>query len=132
MKKSGLTRRQMLAAAAASAPIVAGLAAAPSLVADTDPSPPMPAAHDHAAMGHAAMIGAQAPAPGGPRDLDGLLYPPPALPHKPGRVREYQIVAVDREIEVAKGVTFPAWTYNGTVPGPVIRATVDDILRVQF
>ena len=27
--------------------------------------------------------------------------------------------AVDREIEIAPGVFFPAWTYNGTVPGPV-------------
>ena len=35
-------------------------------------------------------------------------------------------------IEVAQGVLFPAWTYNGTVPGPVIRATEDDLLRVHF
>src|SRR3972149_2839389 len=89
--------------------------------------------HDHApATGHAAMIGAQAPAPGGPHDLDHLLYPPPALPHRPGRVREYTLTAVDKEIEVADGVHFAAWTYNGSVPGPVIRATEDDILRVRF
>ncbi len=78
------------------------------------------------------MIGPEVPAPGRPGELDRLLYPPPALPHSPGRVREYQLVAVDRDIEVAKGVTFPAWTYNGTAPGPIIRATVDDILRVHF
>ena len=40
--------------------------------------------------------------------------------------------ALDREIEIAPGVFFPAWTYNGTVPGPVIRATEGDILRVRF
>ncbi len=78
------------------------------------------------------MIGADAPAPGGPHDLDELLFPPAALPHEPGRVREYELVAVDREIEVAKGVTFPAWTYNGSVPGPIIRATEGDLLRVRF
>ena len=78
------------------------------------------------------MIGATVPAPGGPNDLDRLLIPPPALPHRPGRVRRYDLVAVDRDIEVAQGVTFPAWTYNGTVPGPVIRATEDDILEVAF
>jgi FtsP/CotA-like multicopper oxidase with cupredoxin domain len=88
--------------------------------------------HSHAASGHAAMIGAGAPAVGGPTDLDGLLYPPPALPHQPGRVREYTLRAIDKEIEIAPGVFFPAWTYNGTVPGPVIRATEDDILRVHF
>ena len=29
----------------------------------------------------------------------------------------------DKEIEIAPGVFFPAWTYNGTVPGPIVRAT---------
>ena len=47
-------------------------------------------------------------------------------------LREYQIVAVDREIEIAPGVFFPAWTYNGQVPGPTIRATEGDRLRVTF
>jgi FtsP/CotA-like multicopper oxidase with cupredoxin domain len=89
--------------------------------------------HDgHAHMGHAAMIGDQAPAPGSPTDLDALLIPPAALAHKPGRVREYTLTAVDRRIEVAQGVFFEAWTYNGTVPGPIIRATEDDLLRVNF
>jgi hypothetical protein len=31
-------------------------------------------------------------------------------------LREYTIVAVDREIEIAPGVFFPAWTYNGQAP----------------
>jgi FtsP/CotA-like multicopper oxidase with cupredoxin domain len=88
--------------------------------------------HDHVKAGHAAMIGDAVPAPGGPHALDALLYPPPALPHKPGRVRHYRLVAQDRDIEVAPGVTFPAWTYNGTAPGPVVRATEDDLLRVEF
>src|SRR5262245_32420718 len=40
-------------------------------------------------------------------------------------LREYEIYAVDREIEIAPGLFFPAWTYNGQVPGPTIRATRD-------
>src|ERR671921_192137 len=32
-------------------------------------------------------------------------------------LREYELVAEDREIEVAPGVFYPAWTYNGNVPG---------------
>ena len=78
------------------------------------------------------MIGEGAPAVGGPNDLDALLHPPPALPHEPGRVRDYTLRAIDKDIEIAPGVFFPAWTYNGTIPGPVIRATEDDILRVRF
>ncbi|HZO61973.1 MAG TPA: multicopper oxidase domain-containing protein [Gaiellaceae bacterium] len=78
------------------------------------------------------MIGMDTPAPGAPGVLDALLVPPPALEHRPGRVREYTLTAIDRRIEVAQGVLFDAWTYNGTVPGPVIRATEDDLLRVRF
>jgi FtsP/CotA-like multicopper oxidase with cupredoxin domain len=88
--------------------------------------------HDHAAEGHAAMIGENVPAVGGARDLDQLLYPPQALPYEEGRVRDYSLRALDREIEIAPGVFFPAWTYNGTVPGPVIRATEGELLRVTF
>jgi manganese oxidase len=88
--------------------------------------------HDHSAMGHAAMIGDMVPAPGRADALDALTHPPAPLPHQPGRLREYRLTAIDRDIEVAKGVTFSAWTYNGTAPGPVIRATEDDILRVNF
>ena len=47
-------------------------------------------------------------------------------------LREYEIFAVDREIEIAPGVKFPAWTYNGQVPGPTIRATEGDLVRVHF
>jgi len=47
-------------------------------------------------------------------------------------LREYQFVAVDREIEIAPGVFFPAWTFNGQVPGPTIRATEGDRIRVTF
>jgi FtsP/CotA-like multicopper oxidase with cupredoxin domain len=130
--KARITRRQMLIGAA---PVVAalpmaGLAAAPALSGVERAKGLAP--EDHGALGHAAMIGEAVPAPGGPHDLDALLYPPPALPHEPGRVRSHRIVAADRDIEIAKGVTFPGWTYNGTIPGPVIRATVDDILEVDF
>ena len=47
-------------------------------------------------------------------------------------VREYEIVAVAKQIEVAPGVHFPAWTYNGRVPGPTIRATEGDRVRITF
>ena len=48
------------------------------------------------------------------------------------RVREYEITAVDIEIEIAPGVFFPAWAYNGRVPGPTIRAVEGEWLRVHF
>jgi FtsP/CotA-like multicopper oxidase with cupredoxin domain len=47
-------------------------------------------------------------------------------------VREYRIQAMDREIEVMPGVRYAAWTYNGGVPGPTMRATAGDLVRVHF
>jgi FtsP/CotA-like multicopper oxidase with cupredoxin domain len=47
-------------------------------------------------------------------------------------VREWEIVAEDREIEVAPGVKYAAWTYNGRVPGPTLRAREGDRLRIRF
>ena len=47
-------------------------------------------------------------------------------------LREYEIFSADREIEIAPGVFFPAWTYNGQVPGPTIRATEGDRIRIVF
>ncbi len=47
-------------------------------------------------------------------------------------VRSWEVRAQDREIEVAPGVRFPAWTFDGRVPGPTLRATAGDLLRVRF
>ena len=47
-------------------------------------------------------------------------------------VREYQFLVVDKEIEIAPGVFFPAWTYNNRVPGPTIRATEGDRIRIEL
>ena len=43
-----------------------------------------------------------------------------------------ELFAADREIEIAPGIFFPAWTYNGQVPGPTIRATEGDRVRITF
>ncbi len=47
-------------------------------------------------------------------------------------IRHWEIVAVDREIEIAPGVWFPAWAYNGQVPGPTLRCTEGDRVEVEF
>ena len=50
-----------------------------------------------------------------------------------GRVlREWEMVAVDKEIEVAPGVKYAAWTYNGRVPGPTLRCREGERLRIRF
>ena len=47
-------------------------------------------------------------------------------------VRHFQFTAVDTTIEIAPGVEFAAWAFNGQVPGPTIRAVEGDLIRVTF
>jgi len=47
-------------------------------------------------------------------------------------LREYWIEAKHVDVEVAPGVRFPAWTFNGAVPGPTIRCTEGDSIRIHF
>ncbi len=50
-----------------------------------------------------------------------------------GRVlREWEIVASDKDVEIAPGITFPAWTYNGRIPGPTLRCHEGELLRIKF
>jgi FtsP/CotA-like multicopper oxidase with cupredoxin domain len=47
-------------------------------------------------------------------------------------IREYTISSGDTEIEIAPGIYFPAWVFNGRVPGPTIRCNADDHLRIHL
>ncbi|MGH9194356.1 MAG: multicopper oxidase domain-containing protein [Acidimicrobiia bacterium] len=52
-------------------------------------------------------------------------------------IRDYTIVASEREIEIAPGVFFPAWVFGpegrgGTVPGPTLRCREGDLVRVKL
>jgi FtsP/CotA-like multicopper oxidase with cupredoxin domain len=47
-------------------------------------------------------------------------------------LRHYEITAEDKTIEVAPGVFFNAWTYDGRVPGPTLRATEGERVRLVF
>ncbi len=56
--------------------------------------------------------------------------PPPVDPNAPGRasgrVVHIRFVIRDTVIQVAKGVPYRAWSFEGRVPGPVIRVTQGD------
>src|SRR5215467_9484026 len=48
-------------------------------------------------------------------------------------IRDFTIIASDRQTkEVSPGVFYNVWTFNGTIPGPTIRATEGDIVRINF
>lgn len=48
------------------------------------------------------------------------------------RLREYRLTAQVKNIEVIPGIVYEAWTYNGRIPGPTLRATEGDRLRIVF
>jgi FtsP/CotA-like multicopper oxidase with cupredoxin domain len=45
---------------------------------------------------------------------------------------EVDLTAKLADVEVAPGKTVHAWTYNGMIPGPLVRATVGDRVIVHF
>lgn len=107
----------------------------------TDEADPAPPAHTE---GHAHGGGINGPAlRGGPVDhvangfnpseiLRDFDYGKVSRLPDGRRLREWEIFANDREIEVVPGVRFPAWTFNGRVPGPTLRCQAGDRLRVRF
>lgn len=42
------------------------------------------------------------------------------------------LVLLDRTIEIAPGLNYHAWTFNGTVPGPVVHARVGQQINVSL
>ena len=139
MSDNRISRRKLLGAAAV-VPAAAGLN---SLVSRSGiGAPPAQAKANGGHRGHAGFAHASF-APGRTVDHRANGFNPTELLRNfdygktrrlaSGRVlREWEIVAQDREIEVAPGVKYEAWTYNGRVPGPTLRAREGDRLKVRF
>lgn len=64
--------------------------------------------------------------------LDTHTFPTPPDGRAKGTIRDLEIAVEERLLEVGDGVFFEAWTYNGTVPAPIIRAREGDMLRIRF
>lgn len=47
-------------------------------------------------------------------------------------VRQWEVSAVDKEVEIAPGVMFPAFTFNGRIPGPTFRCKEGEKLRIRL
>jgi FtsP/CotA-like multicopper oxidase with cupredoxin domain len=47
-------------------------------------------------------------------------------------LREYVILVIDKDLEIAPGIFYSAWTYNGRIPGPTIRCTEGDRIRITL
>jgi FtsP/CotA-like multicopper oxidase with cupredoxin domain len=47
-------------------------------------------------------------------------------------LREYDFYVINQDVEIVPGIIYPAWTYNGRIPGPTIRCTEGDRLRITL
>lgn len=47
-------------------------------------------------------------------------------------LHEYEFVAQGKDVELAPGISYAAWTYNGRIPGPTIRVREGDRIRISF
>jgi len=128
-----LTRRDLMKRSAAGAAVLAGGGAIIGQGRRLDAAPGhLPSAHDHLAQATVGDVGADAIGIDPTEFLTTFDYGKTSTLPDGRTLREWEIVAVDREIEIAPGVFFPAWTYNGQVPGPTLRATEGDLLRIRF
>jgi FtsP/CotA-like multicopper oxidase with cupredoxin domain len=127
MKRHGLSRRDLLKRGALG---VAGVAATSRLLGTPEAAGKQVVVHHSA---HGGMVGEVKDAGIDPSAFLGAFdYGKVTRLSGGGTLREYSIFAADREIEVAPGVYYPAWTFNGQVPGPTLRCTEGDIVRVNF
>ncbi len=60
--------------------------------------------------------------------LDALTIPPPP---RRGMV-EVDMTVIEQRHAISRSYAIDAWTYNGSAPGPILRATEGDTLRVRF
>lgn len=48
-------------------------------------------------------------------------------------LREFTLIASDQTTkEISPGIFYNVWTFNGTIPGPTLRATEGDLVRITF
>jgi len=73
------------------------------------------------------------PPPGlGPRSLDAATIPPPPTAAGNPATHTVELWVAEQPVDVARGTTMSAWTFNGAVPGPLIRATEGDELAIHL
>ena len=78
-----------------------------------------------------AAPGAPSEPPAAPWDT-ALALPTVADLNPDPHILEVNLAAEVARVEVAPGRTVEAWTYNGTLPGPLLRLAVGDRLIVHF
>ena len=61
-----------------------------------------------------------------------ISHAPAAAPVTAPALREFTLTAQEVDWDLMPGTTVKAWTFNGTVPGPELRVTEGDTVRVTL
>jgi nitrite reductase (NO-forming) len=103
--------------------------------------------HADAGMNGTVTVGGAAPSPsgdshGGPAPSADVAADPSAPPYElrdpaappllTGKVHDIDLTVEEKLMTVATGYQQKVWTFNGSVPGPVIRVKVGDTIRVHL
>lgn len=142
MSEDGLSRRDLLKKAGFGGAVFLGGSMFGRTVQHARAAPAEPESgyvedHEHAAVGEdvlEAIYGHGHGPPAGidPEALDAHTFPPQPDGLPAGSTRDLEFSVEERLLEVGHEVFFEAWTYNGTVPAPIIRATEGDLLKIHF
>jgi nitrite reductase (NO-forming) len=130
-----LTRRAVLKRAGiGGAAVLGGGLLAHELIPRTDDTSYAAAGHADAHAGAAGHTYGHAtlPPPGlGEQALEAVTVPPP-FDGRRGVTRSFDLPVTERQLVVGDGVVADAWTYAGSVPGPILRATEGDLVAVRL
>lgn len=128
-----LTRRNFLRAGTLGSLGLAGAAALHAQTADT--AHDVPAPHNGHTMFMPGTVGDVNHAANGFNPTDMLTdfdYGKVSTLSNGQTLHEYDFIAGTKDIEVVPGMLYAAWTYNGRIPGPTIRAREGDRIRINF
>ena len=135
---ANLNRRDFLKAGLLTGGVAAAGAAGRAGVPVGEPPPPTATPHEHGDHGDHGGLGTVGTVDSARNGFDPLAVlqdwdvgQVSTLPDGQ-TLREYDVYAIDKEIEIAPGVFFPGWVYNGRVPGPTLRCTEGDRVRIEF
>ncbi len=108
----------------------------------------VPGHKDAGMSGSITIAGAATPVPasgeshGGPAPMSDVAADPVAAPYVlrdatapvalSGQTHDIDLVVKELPMTVAKGFVQKVWTFGGTVPGPVIRVKVGDLVRIHL
>ncbi len=136
-KAGGITRRDFLKYASASAGVAAATLALTNSVSSPLPPTKPSATTEYLHDGHPLGVAATSQTVGGRTPMDFLtdFYTVPKDPVTGERI--FELDASPRTITVARGVQFPAWTFSAPqrdpmVPGPTLRCAEGDKVLLRF